>query len=288
MTLRKRIVVCLDVQDGRVYGAGRLPHLRDAGDPAEQALHYEEEGADEIAFLDRSSSPQGMRLLLEAVRHAAEQLSIPLLVGGGLRDLSDIGLALRAGADRVSLNTALVASPALLSEAAKRYGSGPLVAGIGARAERRQIEMLTRPGGAPIEVSGAASQTDWFRVFIDDGRTATQLDAVAWARQCVERGAGEILLTSIDQNGRHAGYDLEMTARVVEAVSVPVVAHGGAGRAEHIRDVFLLAGADAAAAGGIFHDGSTTVARVKRLLHDAGIPVRIPETRSQLNEQQLP
>ena len=288
MTLRKRIVVCLDVQDGRLSGTVALPYLRDPGDPAEVAARYEQEGADEIAFLDRSASPQGKRQSLEAVRLSAERLTIPLTVGGGITGISDIGLTLRAGADKVSISSALVSIPDLLSEAAGRFGSEALVAGITARAERRQVEMLTRPEGAPIVVTGAASKTDWFRVFTDGGRTATQLDAVAWAKQCVERGAGEILLTTIAQNALLAGFDLEMTARVVEAVVVPVVANGGAGRAEHIRDVFLLAGADGAGAGEILHAGAVTVAQLKRLLHDAGIPVRNPEPRPELNEQQLP
>jgi cyclase len=205
-----------------------------------------------------------------------------------IRNVEDMRDILRAGADKVSVSTALVGNPELLSEAARRHGSEALVVSIGARAERRQIEMLTRPEGAPIEVAGAAAQTDWFRVFTHGGRNATQLDAVAWAKQLAELGAGEIVLTSIAQGVRHAGYDLEMTARVVEAVGVPVVANGDIGQAEHIRDVFLLAGADAALAGGILRAGTTTVARLKRLLHDAGIPVRTPEPKAELNEQQLP
>ena len=285
--LRKRVIVCLDVQDGRVVKGVRFKDLRDVGDPVELAARYEYEGADEIVFLDISASVEGRRMLLDTVRRTAERLFIPLTVGGGVNDISDIALALRAGADKVSINTAAVAHPELLTEAAQRFGSQAIVASIDARVERRQIEILTRPEGAPADVTGAASPTSWFRVFTHGGRTATQLDAVLWSKQCAELGAGEILLTSIDQDGERNGYDLELTARVVEAVKVPVIASGGAGRAEHIRDAFLLAGADAALAAGIFHDGITTVAQVKKMLHDAGVPVRIVEPRPELNEQRL-
>lgn len=284
--LRKRVIVCLDVQDGRVVKGTKFTDLRDVGDPVELAARYEREGADEIVFLDISASTEGRRTLLDTVRRTAEQLFVPLTVGGGINDISDIGLALRAGADKVSINTAAVAHPELLTEASQRFGSQAIVASIDARVERRQIEIMTRPEGTHSDVQGAASAS-WFRVFTHGGRTATQLDAVLWARQCAELGAGEILVTSIDQDGERSGYDLELTARVVEAVQVPVIASGGAGRAEHVRDAFLLAGADAALVAGIFHDGTTTVARVKKMLQDAGIPVRVSEPRPELNEQRI-
>lgn len=285
--LRKRIIVCLDVQDGRVVKGVQFQNLRDVGDPVELAAQYEREGADEIVFLDISASAEGRRLLLDTVRRTAEQLFIPLTVGGGINDISDIALALRAGADKVSINTAAVSHPELLTEASQRFGNQCIVASVDARVERRQVEIMTRPEGAPVEVSGAASPSSWFRVFTHGGRTATQLDAVLWAKQCVELGAGEVLVTSIDQDGQRAGYDLELTARVVEAVSVPVIASGGAGSAEHVRDAFLLAGADAALVAGIFHDGTTSVAEVKRLMQDAGIPVRIAEPKPEFNEQRI-
>lgn len=285
--LRKRIIVCLDVRDGRVVKGTSFEDLRDVGDPVELAARYEREGADEIVFLDVSASAEGRRVLLDTVRRTAEQLFIPLTVGGGINDISDIGLALRAGADKVSINTAAVTNPELLTEASQRFGSQCIVASVDARVERRQIEIMTRPEGAAAEITGAAAPQHWFRVFTHGGRTATQLDAVLWTKQCAELGAGEILITSIDQDGQRAGYDLELTARVVEAVSVPVIASGGAGRPEHVRDAFLLAGADAALVAGIFHDASLTVGEVKRMLQQAGIPIRVAEPKPELNEQRL-
>lgn len=271
--LRKRVVVCLDVQDGRVVKGVSFEGLRDIGDPVELAQRYETEGADEIVFLDISASAEGRRTLLDAVRRTAENLFIPLTVGGGINDVSDIALALRAGADKVSINTAAVTRPELITEAAQRFGSQCVVASIDARQERRQIELIAH-ADRPAPPAGAAPPATWFRVFTHGGRNATELDAVEWARRCAELGAGEILITSINQDGRRTGYDLELVARIAEAVQVPVIASGGAGTAEHVRDAFLLAGADAALLAGILHDGLTTVSELKQFLADAGIPVR--------------
>ncbi len=271
--LHKRIIACLDVKNGRVVKGSRFVDLRDMGDPVELAARYEAEGADEIVFLDISASAEGRRTLLDVVQRTAEGLFIPLTVGGGVNDLEGIGAVLRAGADKVSINTAAVQNPELLREASVEFGRQCIIASIDARVEKRQIEIAARPQGAVADAMIAPGGM-WFRVFTHGGRTATELDAVTWAKQCEELGAGEILLTSIDQDGTRDGYDLEMTARIVEAVSVPVIASGGAGSAEHVRDAFLLAGADAALAAGIFHDGSTTIRAVKRVLADAGIPVR--------------
>jgi imidazole glycerol-phosphate synthase subunit HisF len=275
--LRKRVIVCLDVKDGRVVKGVSFESLRDMGDPVELAVRYEEEGADEIVFLDISAAAEGRRTLLDVVQRTAERLFIPLTVGGGINEVSDVAMALRAGADKVSINTAAVQRPELLREAAQRFGNQCIVASIDARVERRQIELAVRPeGGQPVATGPEGS---WFRVFTHGGAQATELDAVLWARQCAQLGAGEILITSIDQDGRRNGYDLELTARIVEAVSVPVIASGGAGNAEHMRDAFLLAGAHAALAAGIFHDGTTTVRKVKQLLAASGIPVRLePES----------
>ncbi len=284
--LHKRVIVCLDVKDGRVVKGLRFENLRDVGDPAEFAARYEAEGADEIVFLDISASAEGRRTLLDVVRRTAEKLFIPLTVGGGVHDLEGIGAVLRAGADKVAINTAAVQNPELLREASVEFGRQCIVASIDARVEKRQIEIAARPQGAVADAMARPGGT-WFRVFTHGGRTATELDAVAWAKQCEELGAGEILLTSIDQDGARSGYDLEMTARIVEAVSVPVIASGGAGGAEHIRDAFLLAGADAALAAGIFHDGATTVRAVKRVLAEAGVPVReVPPQNRQIAAQQ--
>jgi cyclase len=278
--LSRRIIVCLDVRNGRVVKGVQFAELRDVGDPVELAARYEAEGADEIVFLDITASQEGRRTLLDVVRRTAERLFIPLTVGGGINDVSDIALALRAGADKVSVNTAAVEHPELLAEASQRFGSQCIVASIDARVERRAIEIAAHgmvPGGADTAPPPVST---WFRVFTHGGSTATELDAVAWARRCAELGAGEILITSIDQDGRRDGYDLELTSRIVEAVNVPVIASGGAGNAEHLRDVLQLAGADAALAAGIFHDGVTTVRAVKRLLADAGVPVRLAEQTS--------
>jgi imidazole glycerol-phosphate synthase subunit HisF len=277
--LRKRVIVCLDVKEGRVMKGVRFEDLRDVGDPVALAQRYDAEGADEIVFLDISASAEGRRTLLDVVRRTAENLFIPLTVGGGISDVADIALALRSGADKVSINTAAVTRPELISEAAQRFGSQCIVASIDARVEKRQIELMAHAEGSGP--AGAAASS-WFRVFTHGGRNATELDAVDWARRCAELGAGEILITSIDQDGRRKGYDLELTARIAEAVDVPVIASGGAGTAEHVRDAFLLAGADAALLAGILHDGVTTVGSLKSMLAAAGVPVR--QTRVELPE----
>jgi len=271
--LRKRVIVCLDVRDGRVVKGVSFEGLRDVGDPVELAQRYETEGADEIVFLDISATPEGRRTLLDSVRRTAESLFVPLTVGGGITDVSDIALALRAGADKVAINSAAVARPELITEASERFGRQCIVASIDARLERRQIELIAR-ADSPATPAGPVEYSTWFRVFTHGGRNATELDAVEWAKRCADLGAGEILITSIDQDGQRAGYDLELTARIAEAVSVPIIASGGAGKAEHVRDAFLLAGADAALVAGILHDGSTTIDALKHFLMTSGIPVR--------------
>lgn len=285
--LRKRIIVCLDIQDGRVLREARVSGLRDARDPVEIARRFEADGADEIFLLDVSETAEGRRTLLDVVSRAAQSLHIPLTVGGGINEVADIALTLRAGADKVTINTAGIKRPELIGEASVRFGKQCVIASIDARLEKRTIELVARteapaqPAVAGMTPAAAASQApsapngSWFRVFTQGGRAATELDAIAWARQCAAMGAGEILVTNIDQDGRRRGYDLELTARIVEAVSVPVIANGGAGSAEHIRDAFLLAGADAALASGLFLDGVASVNGVKQTLAAAGIPVRM-------------
>jgi cyclase len=246
-----RLIVCLDVRNGRVVKGVRFEGLRDVGDPVELAARYEAEGADEIVFLDISASAEARTTLLETVRRAAEAVFIPLTVGGGVRTVDDVACVLRSGADKVSINTAAVARPALLSDGAERFGSQCVVASIDAKRE----------------------QAAW-RVWTHGGSVRTELDAIEWARECVARGAGEILLTSIDRDGARSGFDLALTRAVSNAVPVPVIASGGAGSAAHVRDAVVDGRADAVLVAGILHDGVTTVRAIKAEMAHARIPVR--------------
>lgn len=248
--LSRRIVVCLDVKAGRVVKGTAFVNLRDVGDPVALATRYEAEGADEVVFLDIAASAEERATLLDVARRTAEQLFVPLTIGGGIRSAADVGLALRAGADKVSINSAAVQRPAVLSEAADRFGAQCVVASIDARRE-----------------------AGCWRVHVKGGRERTPLDAVEWAKECAARGAGEILLTSIDHDGARRGYDVTLIRAVAQAVGVPVVASGGAGSAEHVCEAFV-AGADAALLAGILHDGVTTVRAVKRAVAQGGLPVR--------------
>lgn len=249
--LRPRIIVCLDVDGGRVVKGTNFKELRDVGDPVDLARRYENDGADEIVFLDISASAEGRGTLLDAVRRTAEVLFIPLTVGGGVRTVEDVEGLLRAGADKISVNTSAVRDPELLASGARLFGSQCMVASIDAMKEG----------------------THW-RAYIHGGRTATGLDALDWARECADRGAGEILLTSMDRDGVRSGYDLELTRKVADSVPVPVIASGGAGGAEHVRDALTQGHAAAALLAGILHDGVTTVASLKTLLSGWGLPVR--------------
>jgi len=248
--LSRRIVVCLDVQGGRVVKGTGFVNLRDVGDPVMLATRYEAEGADEVVFLDIAASAEDRATLLDVARRTAEQLFVPLTIGGGIRSADDVGHALRAGADKVSINSAAVRRPEVLREAAARFGAQCIVASIDAKRD-----------------------ADGWRVYVKGGRERTELDAVAWAQECARHGAGEILLTSIDRDGARTGYDVELTRAVAGAVTVPVIASGGAGSAAHVCDA-LEAGADAALLAGILHDGLTTVHAVKRAVADVGLPVR--------------
>ena len=250
--LTRRLVVCLDVKGGRVVKGTQFVQLRDVGDPVELATRYELEGADEVVFLDISASAEERSTLLDVARRTAEQLFIPLTIGGGVRSADDVGRVLRAGADKVSINSAAVERPEVLTESAARFGAQCVVASIDAK----EVE----PGRWVVHVRG--------------GRQPTTLDAVEWAQECVSRGAGEILLTSIDRDGARTGFDLALTEAVASRVSVPVIASGGAGSPAHVRDVLTDTGADAALVAGILHDGVTTVAEIKELLRAGGVPVR--------------
>ena len=250
--LSRRVVVCLDVLAGRVVKGVAFQSLRDSGDPVELAAAYERAGADEIVFLDIGASPEQRGTMLDVARKAAEQIFIPLTVGGGIRSPDDVAATLRAGADKVGINSAAVRRPALLTEAAERFGSQCVVISIDAKREG-----------------------DGWRVYINGGRTPTQLDAVEWASEAVSRGAGEILLTSIDRDGTKAGFDCELTAAVSKAVNIPVIASGGAGSLEHFVDVFEAGCADAALAASIFHFSEHAVRDLKEMLRGHGIPVRL-------------
>jgi cyclase len=255
--LTRRVIVCLDVRGARVVKGVRFVALRDVGDPVELAECYEADGADEITFLDISASVEERATLLDVARRTAERLFIPLTLGGGIRSVEDVARALRAGADKVSVNSAAVRHPDLLTEAAERFGSQCVVASIDAK----------------LETESETAPRTW-RVYTQGGRTPTALDAVEWARECVQRGAGEILLTSIDRDGARSGYDLELTRAVSAAIDAPVIASGGAGSARDVADVFEHGGADAALVAGIVHDGVTTVTAIKHELTTCGIRVR--------------
>ena len=251
MSLTRRLIVCLDVNNGRVVKGTRFVGLRDVGDPVELAARYEAEGADEIVFLDITATHERRGTTLELARRTAERLFIPLTIGGGIDSVESMSAALRAGADKVGVNSAAVRRPALITEGAELFGAQCIVASIDAK----------RDG-------------DRWRVYVSGGRTPTALDAIEWACECAQRGAGEILLTSIDSDGARTGYDLALTRAVSRAVSVPVIASGGAGSAQHLRDAISEGGADAALVAGILHDGTTTVRALKEAMRAADLLVR--------------
>lgn len=247
----RRIIPCLDVKDGRVVKGVNFVGLRDAGDPVELARRYSDEGADEITFLDITASHEARETIFDVVERTAREVMVPLTVGGGVRTLADVKALLDAGADKVSMNSAAVAHPEVLSEIAGRYGRQVLVVAIDAR-------------------KGAQG----YEVFTHGGRKGTGLDAVAWAEKVTALGAGEILLTSMDRDGTRDGYELALTRAVADAVSVPVIASGGVGTLVHVREGLVEGGADAALAASIFHDGHFSVGQVKSFLEEHGVPVR--------------
>ena len=250
--LAKRIIPCLDVRDGRVVKGVNFVNIRDAGDPVELAAYYSDQGADEIVFLDITATSDARDTVADVVERTDARVFVPLTVGGGIRTLDDVQRLLRAGADKISVNSAAVKDPKLISQAAERFGSQCVVLAIDAR---------LRPEG-------------WYEVVVAGGRTPTGIDAIQWAKEGQRLGAGEILLTSMDADGTKAGFDLDMTRAVTQAVSIPVIASGGCGSLEHFAQVFEATGCDAALAASLFHFGELTVPQVKEYLAGRGIPVR--------------
>ncbi len=255
--LAKRIIPCMDIADGRIVKGVHFVNLRDAGDPVEQAVIYDQAGADELAFLDISATHQGRDTVVSMVQRVAERVFLPLTVGGGIRTVEDMRRLLLAGADKVSVNSAAVRTPELLSQGADRFGSQCILLAVDAR-----------------RLPGTELAPRW-EVVINGGRVSTGLDAVEWCERGVALGAGEILLTSMDADGTLSGFDLELTRAVADAVRVPLIASGGAGTPEHFASVLTQGGADAALAASLFHDGKLGVPELKTYLAGQGIPVRI-------------
>lgn len=255
--LAKRIIPCLDIKDGRVVKGVNFVNLRDAGDPVEQARIYDQAGADELIFLDITATADARQTVAELARRVADEVFIPFTIGGGLRALADIRTLLRAGADKVSLNSAAVRHPGLITQGAELAGSQAIVVAIDAKRDPT-----------------ADRQQPHWQVYVAGGRTPTSLDAVAWAREAERRGAGEILLTSMDADGTKNGFDLELTRAVAEAVNIPVIASGGAGRLDHFLEAVTIGKAEAALAASLFHYNELTIAAVKRYLAEHAVPVR--------------
>ena len=255
--LAKRIIPCLDIKDGRIVKGVNFVELRDAGDPVEQAYLYNQAGADELVFLDISATVEGHNTVIDVVRRVADQIHMPLTVGGGIRSIDDMRNLLLAGADKISINSAAIRNPAIIEEGAKQFGSQCIVLAVDAR---------RRPGSKPEAPS--------WEVFINGGRIPTDLDAMQWIDKAVNLGAGEILLTSMDCDGTLSGYDLELNKRVAQLVNVPLIASGGAGTMQHFADVLKI-GADAALAASLFHDGKLAIPDLKEFLKGQNIPVRL-------------
>ena len=270
--LTKRIIACLDCHAGRVVKGVNFVNIRDAGDPAELACMHSAAGADEIVLLDITATHEARKTLADTVRRTARELFVPFTVGGGIRSLNDASAIFDAGADKITINSAAVANPEVITQIANRFGNQAVVLAIDAkRTTASQIVgtgFQARPGRAQLDVSA--------EVFVSGGRKPTGLDAVAWAREVESRGAGEIMLTSMDKDGTRSGFDLELTAAIADTVSIPVIASGGAGSVEHFVEVFKEGKADAALAASIFHFGIQSIGDLKQHLQAAGIPMRWP------------
>ena len=277
--LAKRVIPCLDVKDGRVVKGIHFVELRDAGDPVENARMYDEQGADELTFLDITASAERRKIILEVVRRTAEEVFMPLTVGGGIRSLEDIRELLRAGADKVSINTAAVENVDLVREASEKFGSQCIVVAIDAKRRPGQEGLWPLADQAALQGSGPemvelAQRLSW-EVYIHGGRTPTGLDALEWARKMESNGAGEILLTSMDRDGTKEGYDLPLTRMISDALSIPIIASGGAGTFEHLRQALVQGRADAVLIASIFHYREHTVREVKEYLREGGLTVRL-------------
>jgi cyclase len=268
--LTKRIIACLDCNAGRVVKGVNFVNLRDAGDPAELALKHAESGADEIVLLDITATHEGRKTMFDTVRRTARSLFVPLTVGGGVRTLADAGAVFEAGCDKLSINSAAVKDPSLITCIAERFGSQAVIVAIDAKRES------SHGGSVPDICEVGPVEEKKFRVYVAGGRTPTERYVLEWAREAESRGAGEILLTSMDRDGTGIGFDCELTAAVAKTVSIPVIASGGAGGAQHFVEVFQQGHADAALAASIFHFGINDIGELKLALRASGIPVRWP------------
>lgn len=268
MVLTRRIIPCLDLKDGRVVKGTNFLRLRDAGDPVELAQRYNEQGADEVVFLDITASKENRGTIIDVIQRAADRLFLPLTVGGGIRSLEDIQQILRAGADKVSVNTSAVHDPTLITRGAKSFGTQCIVVAIDV-----QRNYSDNPEGTPIGLPGG--KTCWYEVVIYGGSKPTGIDAITWARKAEELGAGEILLTSMETDGTKNGFDIPVTAAISDATGIPVIASGGVGTLEHFYEGFTKGKADACLAASVFHYGEFTVKEVKEYLRGRGIPVRL-------------
>lgn len=268
MVLTRRIIPCLDLKEGRVVKGTNFVGLRDAGDPVELASRYNEQGADEVVFLDITASREKRGIIIDVIQRAADQLFLPLTVGGGLKSLDDIQQILRAGADKVSLNTSAVHDPSLITRGAEAFGTQCIVCAM-------DVRRNFLPNEKAIPVHLPDGRICWYEVVIYGGSKPTGIDAVAWAKEAEERGAGEILLTSMETDGTKNGFDLSITSAISDAAGIPVIASGGVGTLEHFYEGFTQGKADACLAASVFHYGEFTVKEVKEYLRGRGIPVRL-------------
>ena len=280
--LAKRIIPCLDVKDGRVVKGINFVELRDAGDPVEQAKLYDEAGADELVFLDITATHEARKTVMELARAVADQVFIPFTIGGGIRTVADMRGILRAGADKISINSAAVRNPDIISQGAEAFGSQAVVVAIDARRVGDHCSVIGNPSSVvsdqlkeqQLTINNLPLTITHWEVYVSGGRTPTGLDAVAWAKEAERRGAGEILLTSMDGDGTQEGYDIELTRAIADAVNIPVIASGGAGTLQHFAQALTEGGADAALAASLFHYKQLTIAEVKDYLAQQNIPVR--------------